>query len=1183
VPDSGHHLVEPNERFKRVDQILLDALDRSPATRDAFLESACGSDVDVRREVEALLRAHDQSATILDRSAAEWLDAAEPDWCGRRVGPYRVLRIVGRGGMSNVYEAETVQDGRRVALKVLRGGLVGRSAIRRFEYESRILGALKHPGIAQVFEAGTHRDGSATVPFFAMELVSDARTILTYASEQHLTLQDRLATFLQVCDAVQHGHQRGVIHRDLKPDNILVDSSGICRVIDFGVARVTDSDIQTTLQTRAGQIIGTVAYMSPEQVLGDPDDIDTRSDVYALGVVGYELLIGRLPYAIKGLPITEAGRIIREVDPARVGGGVHRDIEIILMKSLQKDPARRYGSVAELAQDIRRFLNNEPITARPPTLADQLGMLGRRHKSVLIGGAGLFVATVVFSIVISLLYARAEHDRQRAVEAEHRAQTQAKRATAEAHTAEQTLESLTGLIAGLNPFVKYDISSPDDMGFTPLQILDRAADNVAVQLAERPVERAAVLVTLAESYRQLGDCHKALAAYEQVLQIRRSHLGEEHLAVAEALLGLGQTWRVYGESARGGEFIRAGWEMHQRLAEPSDVNSYGVKLMSYELIANGEPETALALLQEQADRLEVDQGEFGSGVIGLLMSRATFLRGLHRYDEAEAVIQDVLTRVIPATQRPQARYWPQRVLGRIYGIRGEFDRAEGTLEETVVGLEDQLGPIHPHVAYAMSDLAIVLAQRGERVREEAILRRALHIQQAALGEMHYDTLNSLEALGTNLLHQGRTAEAMEILERCLNGRRLQQSPLHQAYYSTAGALFAALESEGHDVRAAELIDAAVTRALSEIDAPDSQRNGYGHVGTSILFLSIKGGTRFFEEALARLEERRGVDDVVTRTFAGRLGAAMFARIRELRDALQPDAAVALAQELVALKAQYPQVGLKHRSPHVELAEALRAAGQYSEAGDAYRLALTEIRENVALTDPESIQMEHMLALTLVSAGQYDDALLHYRNALELWQTLGMEWQERRLAVRTCIASVYGYQGDHRRALQDLQVVVVELGQLPEHPGTTYVWALIRVLDLHLALGQNEAAWATSAEALALIDAVFDQRVHDGLVAAGELHAARARMRMLEGDIAAAETEIVMAMDRFEQWGPEDNHYLAWGRSIFAEIQARQGNSGSAILLRHNLNILNHVLGAHHPWTRTVREWAAQHHDAQPSG
>ncbi len=316
-----------------------------------------------------------------------------------RIGRYHIKRVIASGGMGTVYEAVQENPRRVVAVKVMKEGIASRSALRRFEYESQILARLRHSGIAQIFEAGTHDNPAvpgAAVPYFAMEYIPSAKPITKYAEEKRLGTRQRMELFAKVCDAVHHGHQKGIIHRDLKPSNILIDSTGQVKIIDFGVARSTDSDMAiTTLQTDVGQLIGTLQYMSPEQCEADPHDIDIRSDVYALGVVFYQLLCGLLPYDLTQAAIHQATRIIREQQPTRlsvVDRTLRGDVETIALKALEKDRDRRYQSAADFGQDIQRYLLNQPIQARPPSMVYQLRKFARRRRVPLATAAVVLLA-----------------------------------------------------------------------------------------------------------------------------------------------------------------------------------------------------------------------------------------------------------------------------------------------------------------------------------------------------------------------------------------------------------------------------------------------------------------------------------------------------------------------------------------------------------------------------------------------------------------------------------------------------------------------------------------------------------------------------------------------------------------------------------------------------------------------
>lgn len=333
------------------------------------------------------------------------------------IGRYKILGIIGSGGMGHVYEAMQEAPRRRVALKIIRAGSASEMALRRFQYETQVLAKLHHPNIAQIYEAGTWESPEGEVPFFAMEYIPGRMGLIEYAKKRDLPIRDRLELFTKVCNAVHHGHQKGVIHRDLKPDNILVDSSGEPKIIDFGVARATDADLAvTTMQTTMGQLIGTLQYMSPEQCDADPDRIDTRSDVYALGVLLFQLLSGKLPYDLRRQAIHEAVRVIKEQRPdsmATISGTLKGDVDTIAMKAMEKDRERRYQSAAELANDIAHFLNSEPIEARPLSISYQLRLFTKKYKRTCAAVFALIITIILGTI--GTTWGMIEANRQRAI------------------------------------------------------------------------------------------------------------------------------------------------------------------------------------------------------------------------------------------------------------------------------------------------------------------------------------------------------------------------------------------------------------------------------------------------------------------------------------------------------------------------------------------------------------------------------------------------------------------------------------------------------------------------------------------------------------------------------------------------------------------------------------------------
>ena len=446
-----------SERWHRIEALFEQAHQLAPSLRASFLEQQCGDDAELKAEVESLLAQCERMDDRFLEPPARWPGAAgegsDDPLIGTRVGRFEIVRLIGRGGMGAVYEARQDPPRRTVALKVLWRHRFSRRVLARFHSEAEILARMRHPAVAHVYDAGTEIVAGVRVPYFAMEYVPDARSITQYSRDQCLSLHRRLELFADVCDAVHHGHQKGIIHRDLKPANILVGNDGQPKVIDFGVARVTDSDVaRTTQQTQVGEIVGTLQYMSPEQCAGHPDAIDTRSDVYALGVVLYEVLSGALPYETGSSTLGAITHTICEQAPRRLSEVVPRlsgDIETIVHKALEKDPTRRYQSAEALADDIRRFLHSEPISARPPSTFYLASRYVRRHKGASAAAAAALVILLVALAAVSRFAYRTEQARVVAENARTTAEQERRKAVFREYNAR--IAAAEAALAGFDP------------------------------------------------------------------------------------------------------------------------------------------------------------------------------------------------------------------------------------------------------------------------------------------------------------------------------------------------------------------------------------------------------------------------------------------------------------------------------------------------------------------------------------------------------------------------------------------------------------------------------------------------------------------------------------------------------------------------------------------------------------
>ncbi|MEW6249910.1 MAG: tetratricopeptide repeat protein [Planctomycetota bacterium] len=763
-------------QHERLERLFDEALRTPPEGRSSFLAQACADDELLRQAVEGLLTAHEQAGTFLatpvvdvDATIAAEGRAAEDDGAvGSRIGPYHLLELIGEGGFGRVYLAEQEEPVcRKVALKIIKLGMDTRQVIARFEAERQALALMDHANIARVLDAGATGTGR---PYFVMELVRGV-PLTEYADKYRLSIEARLSLFLPVCHAVQHAHQKGVIHRDLKPSNVLVtqqEDQPVPKIIDFGIAKAMHRRLtEKTLFTGIRQFIGTPAYISPEQAEGGGLDVDTRTDVYSLGVLLYEMLTGTTPldaHTLHSAGYDGMQRMIRESEPPRPAARVRTliqngaeiawvrrsvptalmrrlrgDLDSIVMKAIEKDRTHRYATAKDLADDLERHLRHEPVQARPPSVADKLRKFARRHRAGVVAGGLISFALVAGCLlaVAGLVQARRaqtvmkqERDAARAAraDAEHaRLGERLQRERAEATALEAVQAARKS--ATVSRFLQEMLSAVDPQRalgrqVTVRYVLDEAARRIKEgALAAEPAVEAVVRMTLGETYEALGEYDQA----EAHVQAARTRLAE--------LVGPAHPDTLVADRAAA------------RLQR-----------------ARGRFTAAEALLRATAETQRQVLGEEHLETLTTLNELALALWGPRRFAEAEALHR----RILEIQQRVLGERHIETVkslgyLGAVCRELGRLDEAEQLLQRALELSTQVVGEQHPNTASVLSQLGLLREAQRDYAQAEALLGRAHELDRRILGADHPRTLVSLNDLVRVLEAEGKTAELADML------------------------------------------------------------------------------------------------------------------------------------------------------------------------------------------------------------------------------------------------------------------------------------------------------------------------------------------------------------------------------------------------------------------------------------
>lgn len=898
------------ERWNQIQEVFEEALARAADERAAFLDESCGSDVELRREVESLILASAENGPIdalATQIVAPLIAQASPSLEGRHVGPYRILREIGHGGMGTVCLAERAdgQFERQVALKLLRGGLHSESLHRRFLHERRILARLQHPHIARLYEGGFTEAGSGPgqvrQPFFVMEYV-DGVPIDRYCDEHRFGVAQRLRLFATVCKSVQYAHQNLIVHRDLKPSNIFVTKDGRVKLLDFGIAKLLeDEGLDGSSLTQTGMRLLTPEYASPEQVRGEP--ATTASDVYTLGIVLYELLAGHRPYHVKNLSPSEVERVVCESEPARPSTAVSRikeiadpdgttrtvtpevvsaarattsdrlqrrlvgDLDMIVLKALAKEPERRYPSAEHLAQDINRHLAGLPVEARGDSLVYRMRKFGRRHRWGLAVAAAFAVLLAGTAIAMMI---------QQGVTARER-----DRAQREAVKAEEVSSFLVDLFKSADPREAQGDTT------TAYDLLEEGTRRIREELADQPEVQAAMLAVVGRAYRNMGQFDHAEPLLGEAVRLRRTLEDASPRDVAESLSELGQ---LRYEQGRYEEADTLFGEALRLVEDDPDATADDLAEVLEQLGGLRNTQGVLDEAEEYyvraLDLRRAVHGEKHPTVAVTLANLASLMRFQGDYESSDSLYRTALDVLVALRGREHLDVANTlNSLGVLRYTLADYDGAALYLAEALDIRRRVLGESHPEVAQSINNLAAVAEKRGDLDAAEPLYREALDLKRRQIGSEHPAVARSANNLALLLHAKGNLAEAETLFVESLAIRRKALGPEHPDVARALHNLAALYRERGEDQAAEKYYRQALSlrrKVLGE-GHPDVALS-YASLGT---FLQEKGRSQMAESHLRRAldvwEETLPKDHYLLVGAQGALGSCLTA-LRRFKEA-----------------------------------------------------------------------------------------------------------------------------------------------------------------------------------------------------------------------------------------------------------------------------------------------------------
>lgn len=919
------------ERWAQIEAALDAALDAAPADRPALLDQRCAGDPTLRAAVEGLLAA----ALAPTNPALDPGAVAQPLWAGlaaaetdgaplpERFGPYRVLEEIGHGGMGTVFLAERDDDQyhKRVAIKVLRRGMARTDLVQRFRHERQILASLDHPGIARLLDGGIGTDGS---PYLVMEYL-EGEPLDGYCRDRQLPIATRLQLFEAVAEAVQYAHEQLVVHRDLKPSNILVTHAGQVKLLDFGIAKLLDESAAERPLTQTAMRVMTPEYAAPEQVRGGR--ISAATDVYALGVLLYELLAGQRPYSLAGRSLSEVERIICETEPPRPSAVVTRDattaaaeplrrrlrgdLDTITLKALQKDPVRRYHSVAAMLEDLQRYRDGRPVLARPDTPFYRAGKFARRHAAAVTAIAAVMAALAGAGWYQRELRARAE---------------------AEAANAAAAAEFLTSIFGASDP---YDPSPERGREVTALALLDRGAERVDSALADNPTLQARMQTVLGRIYANLGLYDRAAPLLERAAALLRGPAAADGLRELGAVyIGMGRA--VEAESLLV-EAVRRfrGLGPARREALAAALDRLATSRQEQARYADAEPlfVEALALRRALHGERHLDVTESLNNLALIRWLQADYVGADSLYRRAVELRRDLLgpSHLLVAETMHN--------LATAQESLGHLDSAETLFRESLALKRAALVGPHPSLSVHLNNLGNLLRQRDQPAEAETFYQEALAMDLAVFGEVHPYVAAGLNNLGGLYMDEGRFTESVVAFERALEVNRRRLGEEHTAVALNLNNIGTVLLRQGEVARAEP----------------------------------------YHRQAAERFRRLAGPEHPSTRVVAGNLAA-------DLRELGRLDEAAAIYREMLpGLESGLPATRAQLATTLVGLGRTLTAAGRYAEADSLLARGLTLAEETYGPTDVRLAEARLARGILLAASGRPPEAaaLLHQaRETLE---------------------------------------------------------------------------------------------------------------------------------------------------------------------------------------------------------